>query len=39
MKQRIITAAILIAIFIPIAIWGGVPFLFLAYVMATSWIL
>src|SRR5690606_34634470 len=35
MKQRIITATILIAIFLPIAILGGIPFLFLAYIMAS----
>ncbi|MBS4177090.1 phosphatidate cytidylyltransferase [Lederbergia citrea] len=35
MKQRIITAAILIAVFLPIAILGGVPFLILTYAMAT----
>ncbi|MCJ7839672.1 phosphatidate cytidylyltransferase [Lederbergia sp. NSJ-179] len=35
MKQRIITAAILLAIFVPIAIIGGIPFLLLTYVMAT----
>ncbi|GIN70442.1 phosphatidate cytidylyltransferase [Bacillus sp. J14TS2] len=35
MKQRIITAAILIAIFLPMVIVGGIPFLLLTYVMAT----
>ncbi|KRG13451.1 phosphatidate cytidylyltransferase [Lederbergia galactosidilytica] len=35
MKERIITAAILIAIFIPMVIIGGIPFLLLTYVMAT----
>ncbi|MCR2820687.1 phosphatidate cytidylyltransferase [Lederbergia panacisoli] len=35
MKQRIITASILIAIFLPVAIMGGIPFLFLAYIMAS----
>ncbi|WP_062105046.1 phosphatidate cytidylyltransferase [Bacillus niameyensis] len=35
MKQRIITASILIAIFLPIAIWGGIPFSVLAFIMAT----
>src|SRR5690606_41882343 len=35
MKQRIITAAILIAIFLPLVIIGGIPFLILTYIMAT----
>lgn len=35
MKQRIITAAILIAVFLPIVIIGGIPFLISTYVMAT----
>ena len=35
MKQRIITAAIAIAIFLPIVILGGAPFLLLIYAMAT----
>jgi len=35
MKQRIITGAIAIAVFLPIAIWGGLPFTLLAYAMAT----
>ncbi|MDZ5473446.1 phosphatidate cytidylyltransferase [Bacillus sp. 31A1R] len=35
MKQRIITAIIAAAVFVPIVIWGGVPFIILAYVLAS----
>lgn len=35
MKQRIITAIILLAIFLPITYIGGVPFLLLVYLMAS----
>lgn len=35
MKQRIITAVIAAAIFIPIVIYGGIPFVILAYLMGT----
>jgi phosphatidate cytidylyltransferase len=35
MKQRIITAVIAIALFLPILIYGNIPFLFLIYAMAT----
>lgn len=35
MKERIISAVVAIAIFLPIAIWGGWAFLLLAYAMAT----
>ncbi|MGV3465851.1 MAG: phosphatidate cytidylyltransferase [Heyndrickxia sp.] len=34
MKQRIITAIIAAAIFIPIVIWGGLPFTVLVYLLA-----
>ncbi len=35
MKQRIITAVIAMALFLPILIYGNLPFLFLIYAMAT----
>ena len=35
MKQRIITAVIAMALFLPILIYGNMPFLFLIYAMAT----
>ncbi|MFB7639178.1 phosphatidate cytidylyltransferase [Peribacillus butanolivorans] len=35
MKQRIITAVVLAAIFIPIVILGGIPFLLLVYLLAS----
>ncbi|MGY3713888.1 phosphatidate cytidylyltransferase [Sutcliffiella cohnii] len=35
MKQRIITAIVAGAIFLPIAIYGGLPFVILVYLMAT----
>ena len=35
MKERIISAVVAIAVFLPIAIWGGWAFLLLAYAMAT----
>ena len=35
MKQRIITAIIAAAVFIPLVIIGNLPFLFLIYIMAT----
>ncbi|WP_075617553.1 phosphatidate cytidylyltransferase [Paenisporosarcina indica] len=34
MKQRIITAVIAAALFIPIVIWGGLPFTLLVYALA-----
>lgn len=34
MKQRIITAVIAAALFIPFVVWGGLPFTLLIYVMA-----
>ncbi len=35
MKQRIITAVVAMALFLPILIYGNLPFLFLIYAMAT----
>lgn len=35
MKQRIITAVIAAAIFIPIVIYGGIPFVILSYLLGT----
>ncbi|MFE7152835.1 phosphatidate cytidylyltransferase, partial [Heyndrickxia sporothermodurans] len=35
MKQRIITAVIAAAIFIPIVIYGNIPFVILSYLMGT----
>lgn len=35
MKQRIITAVIAAALFIPVVIWGGLPFTILIYAMAS----
>lgn len=35
MKQRIITAVIAAAVFLPIVIYGGIPFILLTYLLAT----
>ncbi|HJV16640.1 MAG TPA: phosphatidate cytidylyltransferase, partial [Bacillales bacterium] len=35
MKQRIITAIIAAAVFLPIVFFGGLPFVLLAYLLAT----
>ena len=35
MKQRIITGVIAAALFIPIVIYGGLPFVLLTYLLAT----
>lgn len=35
MKQRIVTAIIAAAVFLPIVIYGGLPFIFLTYLMAS----
>lgn len=35
MKQRIITGVVAAALFIPIVIWGGLPFVLLTYFLAT----
>jgi phosphatidate cytidylyltransferase len=35
MKQRIVTAVIAAAVFLPIVMYGGLPFIFLTYLMAS----
>ena len=36
MKQRIITACIAALVFLPITFYGGLPFIFMIYLMAST---